>query len=392
MNYDYKHLTLDQRMDIQLGLKEGLSLKALSERIHKSPRTISQEIQIHLERKENNKQWFNNGQKHICNQHLRYPYVCDNCPFKTQCTSDIYSYDAKLSEKAYRITIRQSRQGIHLSANAFASIDQIIKEGIRQGQSPAHILESHPELVVSERSIYRYLDQGILSAEIYKLRNKVKMKPRKIKSSEALDKGIYAGRTFFDYLDFIHQHPGIFTTQMDTVLGLQSDRKMILTFIVIELHLFYAFVVNKGVGGVIRGIHTLESMLGMTQFEQLFPVILTDRGSEFRTPDDIEKDIQGFRRTHVFYCDPLASYQKGAIESIHRVLRYIFPKSKTLDFLTQPKLEIAISHINSYKLRSNQFKTAYELATMMLGEDVLHKLKIEAIDPDSIHLTPELVK
>jgi hypothetical protein len=35
--YDFKHLTLEQRMDIQLGLKEGLALKDLSERIRKSP-------------------------------------------------------------------------------------------------------------------------------------------------------------------------------------------------------------------------------------------------------------------------------------------------------------------------------------------------------------------
>jgi transposase, IS30 family len=392
MNFNYKHLTLDQRMDIQLGLKEGLSLKALSERISKSPRTISQEIRTHLERKENNKSSFNNSKKYQCPQHLKYPYVCDGCPFKIQCTSDYYSYDAKLAEKVYRMTLTKTRQGIHLSKNQFIQVDDLVKAGIRQGQSPAHIHASHPELAISERTIYRYLDRGILSAEIYKLRNKVSMRPRKQKSIEPLDKGIYAGRSFFDYLAYIHQHPGQFTVQMDTVIGLQSDRKMLLTFVMIELHLFYAFIVYKGQGGVIRGVNTLESMLGISDFKRLFPVILTDRGIEFRTPEDIEKDILGVRRTRVFYCDPLASYQKGAVESIHRVLRYIFPKGKTLDSLTQPKLEIAISHINSYKLRSNQFKTAYELAIITFGEDILKKLKIEAVDPDSIHLTPELVK
>lgn len=392
MNYDYKHLTLDQRVDIQIGLKEGLSLKALSERIHKSPRTISQEIRLHLERKENNKFIFNNAQKYDCQQHQRYPYVCDGCPFKIHCRSDYYSYDAKLAEKVYRMTLAKTREGIHLSKNQFVQVDDLVKEGIKQGQSPAHIRESHPELIISERTIYRYLDRGILSAEIYRLRNKVRMKPRKKNSREPLDKGIYAGRTFFDYLAFIHEHPGVFTVEMDTVIGLQSDRKMILTFIVIELHLFYAFIVYKGVGGVIRGINTLESMIGNSNFKQLFPVLLTDRGSEFRTPEDIEKDILGVRRTRVFYCDPLASYQKGAVESIHRVLRYIFPKGKSLDFLTQSKLEVVISHINSYKLRSNQFKTAYELAMITFGKEILHQLKIEAIDPDSIHLTPDLVK
>jgi transposase, IS30 family len=390
--YDFKHLTLEQRMDIQLGLKEGLTLKDLGERIHKSPRTISQEIRMHLIRKESNKSQFNSTQKYVCSQHLRYPYVCDTCPFKAQCASDRYSYDAKTSDQAYQMTLSNSRRGIHLSATDLARVDVILKEGIELGQSPAHIRASHPEIHVSERTIYRYLNRHILSPELYKLRNKVKMKPRKKKPDQAQDKERYAGRTFYDYLAFIHQHPGHFTAQMDTVAGLQSDRQMILTLIVIEVHLLIALVVYKGAGGVIRGLAQIEKMLGIHDFTKLFPVILTDRGTEFNNPDDIERNIMGVRRTRVFYCDPLASYQKGAVESIHRILRYIFPKGKSLDFITQVKLDKAISHINSYRIRSNQFKTAYELTVMMFGEDILHKLKIEAIDPDSIHLTPHLVR
>lgn len=290
------------------------------------------------------------------------------------------------------MSLSTTRRGIHSSATELAHIDGILREGIDLGQSPAHIAASHPEIHVSERTIYRYLNRRILSPELYKLRNKVKMKPRKKKPVEAQDKERYAGRTFYDYLAYIHQHPGQVTAQMDTIIGLQSDRQMILTLVVIELHLLVAFVVTKGAGGVIRGLAQLEKMLGMEDFTRLFPVILTDRGTEFNNPDDIEKNMMGIRRTRVFYCDPLASYQKGAVESIHRILRYIFPKGKSLDPITQIKLERAISHINSYRIRSNQFKTSFELTSLLFGADVLHKLKIEAIDPDSIHLTPHLVR
>jgi IS30 family transposase len=392
MSYDYKHLTLDQRMDIQLGLKAGMTLNDLSERIHKSPRTISMEIKLHLERKQNQKYQFNNSEKRVCNQHQRYPYVCDGCPFKTHCMSDSFSYDAKMADKAYRRTLSSARHNIHLTPDEFVRVDTLIKDGVSRGLSPAHVVASHPEMPIGERSIYRYIDRGIMSIENYKLRNKVGMRKRHKKSSEPLDKGIYAGRTFIDYLAYIHQHPGMFTAQMDTVIGLRSDRKMVLTFILIELHLFYAFIVPKGIAGVIKGVNQLESMLGPTDFRRLFSVILTDRGTEFTNPDDIEKDFKGEKRTRVFYCDPLASYQKGAIESIHRVLRYVLPKSKSVDFLTQPKLEKLMSGINNYRLRSNQFRTAYELVKVSFGEEVLVKLKIEALDPDSIHLTPDLVK
>jgi hypothetical protein len=109
--YDFKHLTLEQRMDIQLGLKEGLALKDLSERIRKSPRTISQEIRLHLIRKESSKSEFNGTPKFACSQHLRYPFVCDACPFKPQCASDRYTYDAKTADKAYRMTFSTIRRG-----------------------------------------------------------------------------------------------------------------------------------------------------------------------------------------------------------------------------------------------------------------------------------------
>ena len=390
--YDHKHLSLDQRMDIQLGLKEGLTLKELSERIRKSPRTISQEIRTHLERRESNKFQFNTSQKFDCAQHLKYPYVCDACPFKAQCSSDRYFYDAKTSDKAYRTTLSVKRRSIRLSATELARVDDILKAGLDLGQSPAHIVACHPEIKVTERTIYRYLNRRILSPELYKLRNKVRMKPRKKAQPEQLDSARYTGRTFFDYLAFIHQHPGHFTAQMDTVIGLRSDRQMILTLVVIELHLLVALVVSRGSGGVIRGLAQLEKMLGSEDFTRLFPVVLTDRGTEFSRPEDIEYNVRGIRRTRVFYCDPLASYQKGAVESIHRILRYIFPKGKSFDALVQVKLDKAISHINSYRIRSNQFKTAYELTRQTFGEDVLNKLKIEAVDPDSIHLTPHLVR
>ena len=58
----------------------------------------------------------------------------------------------------------------------------------------------------------------------------------------------------------------------------------------------------------------LYELLGHETFTMLFPVILTDRGSEFTNPLSIEFNAKGERRTHVFYCDPQRSDQKGGIE------------------------------------------------------------------------------
>ena len=44
-------------------------------------------------------------------------------------------------------------------------------------------------------------------------------------------------------------------------------------------------------------------------FARLFPVILTDNGTEFSNPLKIEFDADGGRLTSVFYCNAYASYQ-----------------------------------------------------------------------------------
>lgn len=66
---------------------------------------------------------------------------------------------------------------------------------------------------------------------------------------------------------------------------------------------------------VIRIINLLDKVLGPKMFSRLFPVILTDNGSEFSNPKEIERrNTVHCKRTNIFYCDPSAPYQKGACE------------------------------------------------------------------------------
>ena len=65
---------------------------------------------------------------------------------------------------------------------------------------------------------------------------------------------------------------------------------------------------------VINAINSLTETIGLRLFKKYFPVILTDNGSEFKNPYDIEKTKNGKHRTYVFYCDPYVSNQKGKLE------------------------------------------------------------------------------
>ena len=40
-------------------------------------------------------------------------------------------------------------------------------------------------------------------------------------------------------------------------------------------------------------------------------------------------------RTKIFYCNPNSSWQKGRIEKNHEYIRYVIPKSQSLDHYKQ---------------------------------------------------------
>jgi IS30 family transposase len=103
-------------------------------------------------------------------------------------------------------------------------------------------------------------------------------------------------------------------------------------------------------------------------------------------------DLQGNRRTNVFYCDPQASYQKGAAENNHTLIRRIIPKGKSLDQLSQDDINLMMNHINSYGRLNLGDKSPYEVFASLYGEDSLRKVGAQLIPPDKVTLRPSLLK
>ena len=144
---------------------------------------------------------------------------------------------------------------------------------------------------------------------------------------------------------------------------------------------------------VIQIINLLDKVLGSKDFSRLFPVILTDNGSEFSNPKVIEKrDAIPCNRTNVFYCDPSAPYQKGACEVNHELIRRILPKGSSFDDLTQKDIFLMMDHINSYKRKKLNNRSPYETFSFYYGEDILKKLGCKPVAVENIILKPKLLK
>ena len=215
-----KHLTLENRIYIENELNKGTSFKDIARFLCKDPTTISKEVKAHRLSDWYHKGTFYNAknfcihryhckktnacgkiilcgvkcascptcnqtcpdfEKERCSRLDKAPYVCNGCDKKSNhCTiAHKYRYDARFANRKYKEKLSGSRSGINLSKRELHKKDMVISPLIEQGQSPYQIVTNHPELEMSVRTVYTYMNMGLFTARNIDLERKVKFKPRK---------------------------------------------------------------------------------------------------------------------------------------------------------------------------------------------------------------------
>ena len=273
-------------------------------------------------------------------------------------------------------------------------MNRILTPLVKNGQSLHQIYLDHvDELMCSEKTLYNYVDAQLFDIRNIDLPRKVKYRPRYKQPEFKVDRGCRIGRSYADFQKFLENNPETTIVQMDSVIG-RVGGKCLLTIHFVETSLMLAFLRDANTSAsVIQIINRLDEVLGSAMFRQLFPVILTDNGSEFSNPKEIEnRDRHPVHRTNIFYCDPSAPYQKGACEVNHELIRRILPKGSSFDDLTQEDVFLMMDHINSYKRKKLNNRSPYETFSFYYGEDVLKRLGCLPVAAENIILKPKLLK
>lgn len=221
----------------------------------------------------------------------------------------------------------------------------------------------------------------------------VSMRPRKNKATALkVDKSCRINRTYEDYLAYMENNPDTPVCQIDSVEGIKGGAVLLTVhFVKQELQLAFLRKANdsKSVTDIFERLY-LE--MRPDRFIEVFPLLLADNGSEFSNPKAIEFDAQKNQRTHVFYCDPNAPYQKPNCENNHEMIRRIIPKGTDLGQFTQQDINLMMSHINSYARKALGNKCPYEVFAFQYGQELLKTLNLKQIAADDITLTPKLFK
>ncbi|MBS5314743.1 MAG: IS30 family transposase [Clostridiales bacterium] len=388
------HLVLDERATIEVRIRERASFTEIGRELGKDPSTISKEVRLHSQtvRKDS----FNPCGKRstcdeygtacskcklqysksckrcprvkcyehckqfevlVCNKLKKPPYVCNGCIQRQSCKLEKHIYSAKSAQKNYETTRSESRQGIAITPEELKRVDAIVSPLVKLGQSIHMIcVNNADDIMLDEKTIYNYIDAGLLSVDNVDLPRKVRYRTRSHKKPVRVDKQCHVGRTYEDFEAYLAANPDIPVVEMDSVEG------------------------RKG-GKVLLTIYFRNSSL-----------MLAFRGSEFTNPLAIEFNKGNGRRTHIFYCDPQRSDQKGGCEVTHEMIRRVLPKKISFDNLTQDDINLMMSHINSYNRKKLNNQSAHQLFSFINGGDILDKLGIKSIPANEINLTPLLLK
>ena len=374
----YKHLTLSDRNDIQLGLERGETFKAIGQLILKDPTTVSKEVKRNRQVREST------CDSLPCPLLAKAPFVCNGCPKRRQnCGFKKIFYLAKQAQKQYEQTLVEAREGTPLNSKTFWDMDKVISDGVKKGQHIYHILKTH-NLDVSSSTVYRHIRKGYLSIAPIDLARAVKFKERRKSKLPSIPKEAKKGRSYEDFQNYLALNQLDSWLEMDTVMG-RMGGKVLLTFNLSFCNFIFARLLdNKTALEVTKHLYDIKNTLHQADkdFFQLFPVILTDNGGEFARVDDIEMDVRG--ESKLFFCDPNRSDQKGRIEKNHTLIRDILPKGTSFDNLTQEDINLVCSHVNSVKRAALNGKSAYELFAFTYGEEIPKLLGISKIPAEDV--------
>ena len=384
-----KHLTLDERIEIQNCLNHGMTFKAIGKRINRDQTTISKEVKKHIQAHIS----LNCQDKEtVCPLLLKAPFVCNPCQKRRICRLAKRLYAAKNAQTEYEKLLSEARSGIPLGKEEFYEVDRIISNGVKRGQHLYHILQTN-QLNVSKSTVYRHLKQGYLSVSAVDFPRVVKFKARKTRQSEYVPKALKIGRTYDDFLAFTIENEITSWVEMDTVIGRIGGKVIMTLDFTFCNFMFGVLLENKSSLEVTEKITVLKSLLvgeGF-RFGEVFPLIITDNGVEFSNVFAIENDGKSVRETSLFFCDPYKSCQKPKVEKNHTLFRDIVPNGKSFDDFTQQTVNRIFSHVNSVKRKIYNGKTPYELFTFTYGVKLAEILGIEYIRPEYVIQSPKLL-
>lgn len=312
------HLTLSEREEISRGLCAGWSMRQIAHHLHRSPSTISREIN----RNGGIRRYRANAADDNTWARTRRPKLC-----------------------------RLAQNGI---------LRRIVANKLAQDWSPEQIAgwlkRAHPDdesLHVSHETIYKSLfvqSRGVLKKELQKhLRTKRPFRQSRQHNNRGARRGqIIDGVSISDRPAEIEDRAVPGHWEGDLIAG--SLNSHIATLV--ERQSRFTMLVR------VEGKDTKTVVAALSRQVRKLPVELRqsltwDRGMELAH----HKDFTMATDTQVYFCDPRSPWQRGTNENTNRLLRQYFPKKTDLSGYSQSDLNSIARKLNQRPRKTLDFQT-----------------------------------
>lgn len=293
-----KHLSFEERVIIQTRLKDGCSIRAIARELGCSPSTISYEV------RRGTVSLYHGKQKR---------------------------YKADQGQSVYQINRRHcGRKSDFLKKAGF--INYVIKHFFEDGwsldvcakRSLAAGEFSHYQTVCT-RTLYNYVDQGLMTIKNYDLPEKLK---RNTKLHHVRQNKKKLGRSIEERPKEIDQRSEFGHWECDLVLGHKTkDDQVLLTlsermsreFLIIRIP-------DKTSASVMQAFQMLQKQYS-EHWNDIFKTITADNGSEFADLANLEQ----VSKTLIYYAHPYTSCDKGTVERHNGLIRRFIPKGDCIN-------------------------------------------------------------
>lgn len=396
----YNHLCKEQRNTIEHLLNLGFHFSYIANAINTDRTTISKEIRRNRSLKSKVNLPFNtNGIENAikaCKNISNPPYCCNYCSLKSSCLKNHIYYNAKNAQSHYEHILTSARQGIDISKEEIDIINKNIVPLVKfNKQSVNQIFINHPDLLAfSKPTFYKYVNNNVIDLNNLDLARKVKYKKRKRKANTKNKRNfaILIKRRYEDYLERTSQDKNLLIWQLDTVIGRQTESKVLMTFLLVETNFMIIRLLDKkDVEHVDNEFTKIKIDLGIDLYSRFINIILTDNGIEFYDPHHMEYNLDnGEKISSVYYCHPNSPQEKSELEKNHEYIRYVLPKKTSFESLTEKKVKLLEDNINNIPRDILGNETPYNLTKEKYPE-LIEKFGSNYIQPDEVSLNSESI-
>lgn len=341
-----KHLTICERMIIQLRLKDGRTVYSISKEIGCAYNTVKNEIK--------------RGSKPMYKNHRIY----------YKATSGQTRYDEN-RKNCYR-------KGKFYDCTEFINeVEKNFQDPLKKWSIDASVgrlkLEKHysKQNSVCTKTIYNWIHKDLLELKKTDLPEVLKRKKRKCKTqNKSKNKENKSGRSIEELPAEVTERNTFGNWEIDTVIGKKTGKNPVILTLAERVSDYYISkkIPLKKAEIVQAELERLKKTFG-TKADEIFKIIISDNGSEFASLSELENDSM----TRIYYAHPYSSYERGINERHNRLLRRYVKKGADISKITEEELEQYEDLINGLPRKRLGYRTPEEAFNEYL--DQIYKIE-----------------